>query len=201
MGLLPRCSLRTRAGAHALAAALYRSSLAYLADYVQIMDVSFYSEHVARRYTPVTFRRGVMRVSTGFRRTARPRRVLLCLLRGLAGSKFIRSPSPRACAVEDSFLQRAASSIPKHALFLIEVSFGKCVTILNKDISTSIVQLVLGTRRTTQPVRVLVLQWWTCRHFYRRGFVKGNGGRGNGEPVRSLVTLSGLLNVINGEGE
>ncbi|KAJ7779739.1 P-loop containing nucleoside triphosphate hydrolase protein [Mycena metata] len=88
--------------------------------------------------------------------------------------------------VDDSFLQRAASSIPKHALFLIEDIDCAFVSRDDEDDLDPRGFSFSGGGRANFPAG--------------RGFVKGNMSRGNGEPVRSLVTLSGLLNVIDGVG-
>ncbi|KAJ7171413.1 P-loop containing nucleoside triphosphate hydrolase protein [Mycena filopes] len=93
----------------------------------------------------------------------------------------IYSLSLASSFVDDAFLNRAAASIPKHALFLIEdidCAFARD----DEDYPTPNHNAArLGGGRGSQ-------------------FGKGTSGRGNGEPVRSSVTLSGLLNVIDGVG-
>ncbi|KAK7052752.1 P-loop containing nucleoside triphosphate hydrolase protein [Favolaschia claudopus] len=88
--------------------------------------------------------------------------------------------------VDDSFLQRAASSIPRQALFLIEDI--DCAFASREDEEEEYLRM-LGAGRAGPP---------DFDSFPSKGKFKGAGG--GGEAVRSQVTLSGLLNVIDGVG-
>ncbi|KAK7053635.1 hypothetical protein R3P38DRAFT_3254170 [Favolaschia claudopus] len=78
--------------------------------------------------------------------------------------------------VDDSYLQRAASAIPKHGLFLIE------------DIDCA-----FPSREDEEEAELEV---------HQDGMMARRRGRGGGPGIRSrsMVTLSGLLNVIDGIG-
>ncbi|KAF7368375.1 hypothetical protein MVEN_00159200 [Mycena venus] len=92
----------------------------------------------------------------------------------------IYSLSLASSFVDDSFLQRAASSIPRHALFLIEDI--DCAFASREDEEEEFMRMFGPSARG------------------------GDGGkasrtsRSGGEVARSQVTLSGLLNVIDGVG-
>ncbi|KAJ7171437.1 P-loop containing nucleoside triphosphate hydrolase protein [Mycena filopes] len=83
--------------------------------------------------------------------------------------------------VDDSFLACAASSLPKHALFLIEDIDCAFDARDDEDYPTPSNNARLGGGRGSR-------------------FGRGISGGGDGERVRSSVTLSGLLNVIDGVG-
>ncbi|KAJ7500674.1 P-loop containing nucleoside triphosphate hydrolase protein [Mycena galericulata] len=97
----------------------------------------------------------------------------------------IYSLSLASSFVDDSFLQRAASSIPKHALFLIEDIDCAFASRDDEDEMEEQAMMMYGGGGGRGP-------------FGAGG--RGGGGEGGGRPVRSLVTLSGLLNVIDGVG-
>ncbi|KAJ7128794.1 P-loop containing nucleoside triphosphate hydrolase protein [Mycena crocata] len=92
----------------------------------------------------------------------------------------IYSLSLAAGFVDDAFLQRAASSIPKHALFLIEDI--DCAFASRDDEDDAALMYGLGPG--------------AMGGMGMGGDAVRPGGRG----TRSLVTLSGLLNVIDGVG-
>ncbi|KAJ7121416.1 hypothetical protein C8R44DRAFT_853057 [Mycena epipterygia] len=103
----------------------------------------------------------------------------------LAGALNIEiySLSLAASFVDDSFLQRAASSIPKHALFLIEDIDCAFASREDEDeIEERSARMMLGGGGSP---------------FGFGGEQVHPGGHGG---TRSLVTLSGLLNVIDGVG-
>ncbi|KAF8163917.1 P-loop containing nucleoside triphosphate hydrolase protein [Mycena galopus ATCC 62051] len=99
----------------------------------------------------------------------------------------IYSLSLASSFVDDSFLQRAASSIPQNALFLIE------------DIDCA-----FASREDEEEEEEMLLFAGPAAHgeLLKNGKhgSRGAGARGARETVRSQVTLSGLLNVIDGVG-
>lgn len=89
-------------------------------------------------------------------------------------------------SVDDSFLQRAASAIPKHAIFLIE------------DIDCAFASRD-GDSDNPNSDSYSDYDGMDMRAAMMMGMYPG-GVKPEGRGARSLVTLSGLLNVIDGIG-
>ncbi|KAJ6534162.1 hypothetical protein B0H19DRAFT_1241383 [Mycena capillaripes] len=94
----------------------------------------------------------------------------------------IYSLSLASSFVDDSFLQRAASSIPQHALFLIE-DIDCAFANRDDEDEEDALRVMNGTGGRGEG-----------------GAFRGGRGRVSSDPARSAVTLSGLLNVIDGVG-